>query len=324
MNPPEFWQRDTAVLGRLLAPLGWIYAQATAWRLDHADPWRSPIPVICIGNLTAGGSGKTPVVRDLALRLARSGRRPAVLSRGYGGRLRGPLAVDPTLHTAAEVGDEPLLLSRETPCWIAGNRALGAKAAIAQGADVIVMDDGFQNPSIAQKLKLVVVDGATGFGNGRTIPAGPLRERIASGIGRADALILIGEDLRHIGRRFDQDLPVLRASLRLRDAPWLAGRHVIGFAGIGRPGKFRASLVAAGAEITAFQPFADHHRFTDGELRALAIRAERQGATLVTTEKDWVRLGPGWRERIRSLPVDLIWRREDDIERLLERTAAHD
>ena len=323
MMPPRFWQDSDAVVGRALAPLGWLYAEATAWRLRHANPWRAPATVICVGNLTAGGAGKTPVVRDLAARLIKAGRRPAILSRGYGGRLRGPLAVDPERHSAADVGDEPLLLARDAPCWIARDRAAGARAAIDGGADVILMDDGLQNPDLVQDLRLVVVDGAIGFGNGRALPAGPLRERIAAGLGRADALILIGEDSHRVEARFGSTLPVLRAMLTLSDAESIKGGRLIAFAGIGRPEKFRLSLAEAGAEIVDFQPFADHHPFTESELEKLADAAHRSNAALATTEKDWVRLPPSWRGRIRAAPVELVWRDDGEIARLLERAFPH-
>ncbi len=198
MKAPAFWDRPDALSGKMLSPLGWLYAGTTAWRLAHGKGWRAPVRVICVGNLTAGGAGKTPVVRDLALRLSALGMRPAILSRGYGGSGRGPLKIDPVRHDAAKVGDEPLLLAGDAPCWIARDRAEGARAMAADGAGIIVMDDGLQNPDLAQDLRLIVVDGATGFGNGRAIPAGPLRECIDAGIARADAMIVVGDDMHDL------------------------------------------------------------------------------------------------------------------------------
>jgi tetraacyldisaccharide 4'-kinase len=291
--------------------------------LTNSRPWKAPIPVICVGNLTAGGAGKTPVVRDLAARLTAMGRRPGILSRGYGGRLDGPLQVDPAMHTARDVGDEPLLLAKDTPCWIAADRAAGAHAMILAGIDIILMDDGLQNPALAQTLKLIVVDGATGFGNGRTIPAGPLREPVETGIARADALIVMGEDRHSLVQTFSNRLSILQASIHTKDSDWLSTAKVVAFAGIGRPDKFRASLVAAGADIAAFRPFADHHPFTQTELTALAVQAQSLGAQLITTGKDWVRLNSEWQSKIKSVEIDVRWQDEAILTTLLHRLKRH-
>jgi tetraacyldisaccharide 4'-kinase len=323
MKTPDFWQDPDSILSRLLSPLGWAYAEATRWRLARARSWRAPVPVVCVGNLTAGGAGKTPVVRDIAARLTQLDWRPSILSRGYGGSEAGPLRVDPTRHTASEVGDEPLLLSVEAPCWIGADRVLSARAAIAEGAGILVMDDGLQNPHLVQDLRLIVVDGPFGFGNGRAIPAGPLREYVGQGIGRADALIVIGPDDRHVGRYLQGRLPILCASLALNDAAELSGERLVAFCGIGRPEKFRASLIESGADLARFHPFADHHPFAMPELEALAAEADRLDAALVTTEKDWVRLSPLWRGRIRALPVHIAWQDEAALLRLFERVRIH-
>jgi tetraacyldisaccharide 4'-kinase len=323
MKPPEFWRDPDALLGRLLSPLGWAYATATAWRMRRARSWRAPVPVICVGNLTAGGAGKTPVVRDLTARLTSRDWRPSILSRGYGGRAPGPLRVDPLRHDAADVGDEPLLLSSEAPCWVGADRTRTARAAVAEGAGVLVMDDGLQNPDLIQDLRLVVVDGPVGFGNGRPIPAGPLREHAGSGLARADALIMIGTDAHGLIRRIAGRLPVLRARLVLGDADRLAGERLVAFAGIGRPEKFRDSLIEAGADIAEFRPFPDHHPFTSPELEDLVAAARRLDAELVTTEKDWVRLSSLWRGRIRALPVRIVWRDETAVLGLLDLLRAY-
>lgn len=323
MKAPGFWQDERAVAGRLLAPLGWLYAEATAWRLTHAHPWRAPIPVICVGNLTVGGSGKTPVVRDLAARLTRAGHQPHILSRGYGGRARGSVRVDPARHDASEVGDEPLLLAWDTPCWVSVDRAQGARTIVAAGADLIIMDDGLQNPELLQDLRLVVVDGETGFGNGRAIPAGPLRENVGAGLARADGLVLLGNDKHGLATALDGRLPIVRAHLEPRGGAWLAGTTVLGFAGIGRPEKFRRTLSDAGAMIAGFRAFADHHPYAERELDALARDAEGAAATLVTTEKDWTRLSDPWRDRIRAVPVALHWNDEAALDSLLARIPAH-
>ncbi len=321
MKAPAFWNSRVALLGRLLAPAGWLYAEATAWRLAHGRPWRAPVPVICVGNLTSGGAGKTPIVRDLALRLRKQGLNAGILSRGYGGRERGPLEVDPACHDAARVGDEPLLLARDVPCWIAADRAEGARAMVAAGVDVIVMDDGLQNPSLVQDLRLIVVDGAVGFGNGRAIPAGPLREHIRDGIARADAIVFIGNDETGVVSDYSSRLNILQAITKIEDSHCLSGKRLLAFAGIGRPEKFRTSLTEADAEVAAFHAFADHHPYSDAELNSLAAQAEALGAQLVTTQKDWVRLNEIWQSKIKAIPIVVVWKNEDVLTALLAKLA---
>ena len=321
MKTPDFWQHPRSPLGWLLAPLGWAYAGTTAWRLAHGHPWKAPVPVICVGNLTAGGAGKTPIVRDLARRLKAMDCNVGILSRGYGGTELGPLKVDPALHTADRVGDEPLLLARDAPCWIARDRAAGAKAMATAGIEIILMDDGLQNPSLVKDLSIIVADGATGFGNGRTIPAGPLRETVEAGFRRADALIVNGEDNNGLVENFSGRIKTMQACVRIRgDLPTAL---LMGFAGIGRPEKFRMTLEDGGANIAAFQSFADHHSYTQTELETMLERADRFGATPVTTEKDWVRLKPEWRSRIKPIAIDVVWRDEAGITALLQGFARH-
>ena len=323
MRAPAFWQDRHAVAGRLLAPLGNLYGAVTRWRLAHGHPWQAPIPVICIGNLTAGGTGKTPIVRDLATRLVRAGRRPHILSRGHGGAARGPLRIDPERHDAAAAGDEPLLLARDAPCWIAADRASGARAIAAAGGDVILMDDGFQNPSLVQDLKILVVDGEAGFGNGRLIPAGPLREPVERGLARADAIVLMGPDRADIASMISSRLPIFPAALVSPSGDRLDGVKVVAFAGIGRPEKFRATLTGIGADLVVFRAFPDHHPYSRKELETLAADAQRSSATLVTTEKDWVRLPTAWRVRILAIPIVVRWQDETAIETLIMQAAAH-
>jgi tetraacyldisaccharide 4'-kinase len=268
--------------------------------------------VISIGGLTVGGSGKTPVAMSVAARLRARGKWPAVVLRGYGGAQVGPLAVDAGRHTPADVGDEALLHAIHTPTWVARRRVAGANAAIAGGANVIVLDDGHQHPGIARDLSLVVVDGRTAFGNGRIVPAGPLREAVADGLARADAVVVVGEGAITVNR------PVLRArlvptdmSLRFRDA------KVLGFAGIGRPGKFFATLGEIGASVVATRSFADHHTYVEDDVMRLVEEAARLGAEPVTTRKDWVRLPAAARPMISVVDVDLIFADEDAVGRRL-------
>ncbi|HZT52335.1 MAG TPA: tetraacyldisaccharide 4'-kinase [Stellaceae bacterium] len=320
MRPaPEFWARD-GIAAHLLQPLAWAYEAAGAARRALARPWRAPVPVICVGNLVAGGAGKTPVALSLAHRLAARALRPHLLSRGYGGRLPGPVRVDPATHDAAAVGDEPLLLARAAPTWIARDRAAGAQAAVAAGAGVIVMDDGFQNPALAKDLSLLVVDGDYGFGNRRVMPAGPLREPVAAALARADAAVLMGEDRCGMAAAL-AGLPLLRARL-IPAAPAALDGPVVAFAGIARPEKFFASVAAAGMRLVARHGFADHRAYRERELARLAAEAAALGARLVTTAKDAVRLPPAWRARVAVLEVEVLWQDEAPLDRLLAAAAA--
>jgi tetraacyldisaccharide 4'-kinase len=309
----------------MLSPAAWLWATAGRLRM-RTTPARAPVPVICVGNLTAGGAGKTPTALALLHLLARrAGGRAGVhaLTRGYGGSLVGPARVDPAHHTAAEVGDEALLLARAAPTWIARDRAAGALAAAAAGARVVVMDDGFQNPALAKDLSLIVVDGETGFGNGRVIPAGPLREPIEGGLARADAVIVIGEDRAQVAacvRKRHPELPIVAARIApaADGADAVRDRRVLAFAGIGRPAKFFATLRACGAHVVAEHAYGDHHRFTPGEIATLEIEARRLEARLVTTEKDHVRLDAAQQARIAALPVTLTFDDEAAVARLLD------
>ena len=323
MKTPAFWQSRDSMTGRMLGPLGWIYTETTAWRLSRGPHARAAVPVICVGNLTVGGSGKTPIVRDLIRRLTLRGYRAGALSRGYGGRERGAMAVEPGRHSAAEVGDEPLLLARDAACWISADRGAGARAMVNSGIDAIVMDDGLQNPGLAQDLRLIVVDGARGFGNERGIPAGPLREAIGAGIGRADAMIVVGKDGHGLIERFSSQLTILQASIQIEQPEFLATRKLVAFAGIGRPEKFKDSLHEAGADIAAFHGFADHHPYSDAEIAIWSGQAERLGAVLVTTEKDWVRLTREQQRAVKAIAINIAWKDEPSIESLIDRLGHH-
>lgn len=305
-----------ALAAGLLAPLGTAWDVAGRMRRAVARPYRAPVPVICVGNLVAGGAGKTPVVLALASSLDRAGIAVHIVSRGYGAHLAGPVRVDPARHDVAAVGDEALLLAARAPSWVARDRAAGAREAAAAGAEIILLDDGFQNPGVEKDLSLVVVDAEYGFGNRRVIPAGPLREPVAAGLARADAIVLIGDgdgpaDLR------DRGPPILRARLVPVDGERFAGVPVVAFAGIGHPRKFFATLRRVGATLTLTHPFPDHHPFADSEITRLRHEAERAGASLVTTAKDWVRLAPRLRGGIAVLDVEICWQDEAAVAGLL-------
>ena len=327
---PQWWyERDARplrVTRALLTPLSWAWAAATARRIAAGSPVDPGAPVICVGNLTLGGTGKTPIVREIAARLAARGLAAHVLSRGYGGRLAGPVRVDPARHLSADVGDEPLMLARDLPVWVARDRAAGARAAARAGAEVIVMDDGHQNPAVRKALSLVVVDGETRgrewpFGDGRVFPAGPLREPLAAGLARADAaVVLLPADLAAPDPELLAQLaptPVLSAHLAPA-APPPSGPQV-GFAGVGKPWKVERALKAAGCELADFAPFPDHFAYDEATLGRLADRAGQFAAGLVTTEKDWVRLPPAWRARVAAWPVRARFTDEAALDALLSR-----
>lgn len=314
LNTPRCWYRRDrkhgTVLRMLLTPAGWIWAAATKRRLARGAWVDAGAPVISVGNLTVGGSGKTPVAME-ALRLLRAaGVQAQALSRGYGGRLEGPVRVDPATHTAADVGDEPLMIAATAPAWISRDRVAGARAAVAAGATALVLDDAHQNPALKQALSLVVVDGETRdeewpFGDGSVFPAGPMREPLKVGLARADAVIvLLPTDVADVDpelREVFGSLPVFVARLAPEGPPPTGPQ--VGFAGIAKPWKVERSLKAAGCDLVDFAAFPDHAAYAEGELRALADRAAVFEAGLVTTEKDWVRLPPEWRTRVTSWPV---------------------
>ncbi|MGF1630586.1 MAG: tetraacyldisaccharide 4'-kinase [Kiloniellaceae bacterium] len=321
MQAPDFWRRD-GPLARLLTPLGLAYQLAGAARRAVTRPQRAPVPVICVGNLVAGGAGKTPVVLALLALLNDRGLKPAALTRGYGGSTAGPLQVDPARHDAAKVGDEALLLAAAAPTWVARDRVDGAREAVDEGAEILVLDDGFQSPGLQKDLSLLVIDTAYGLGNGRVMPAGPLRETADSGFARADAVVMIGETGKNQMEPWAKGLPVLRARLVPGDtalAASLKGRRVFAFAGIGRPQKFFDTLSALGAEIVSREAFADHQPYTAATLARLSASASRAGAQLITTAKDAARIGAAAPADLAVLDVKLVWEDKDALLRLLER-----
>lgn len=294
MREPAFWYRPRSFKSHALRPLGALYGAITERRMlrEGVD---AGIPVICVGNYHVGGAGKTPTALALTKLLRELGETPVVLSRGYGGRLKGPVMVDRGRHTAADIGDEPLMMVRDVPVAVARDRLEGVALAKSQGATVILMDDGFQNPRITKDASLIVIDSERGLGNGKVFPAGPLRAPLKAQLARTDALVLIGEG--HAADDVAAEIaargkPVLRARLR-PDATAVAqlfGKQVLAFAGIGDPERFFRTLRASGIEVARTRPFADHHMFSQAEIAALAADADREQLTLVTTEKDLARL----------------------------------
>lgn len=316
MREPAFWHRPPSWTSRLLSPLGALYGAVAAQRMLRPGV-TAELPVICVGNYHVGGAGKTPTVLALAQLLREMGERPAVVSRGYGGTAAGPVAVDPAQHTAAEVGDEPLMMAAHMPVIVARDRRAGAALAHTQGASVVLLDDGFQNPALAKDVALIVIDAARGVGNACVFPAGPLRAPLPPQIARTDALVVIGE-----GRGADgvvdamvaRSAPVWRARLAPDEAALarLRGRRVLAFAGIGDPQRFFATLRAGGVEVAQTRAFADHHRFSHDEIARLAADAQAGSLLLVTTEKDMARIRSDARlvnhaDTIATLPVKLIF-----------------
>ncbi len=328
MRAPDFWSPGkrssplSFLLAPLLVPLGWAYGAGVRLRLALVHPARASLPVVCVGNLVAGGAGKTPVALALGEWFQAHGRNPHFLNRGYGGSLPGPVRVNNERHHCRDTGDEALLLSRTAPAWVSTDRPAGAQSAALAGADMVIMDDGFQNPSLAKDLSLLVMDGDYGIGNGRLIPAGPLRETLEDALSRADAVVVLGEDRSGIGAAIEKAgirIPVLGARLVPANgdgAEW-QGRKVLAFAGIGRPEKFFDSLREAGAEIVAAHAFPDHYPYGEDEAEALMEAAQTVGAQAVTTAKDAERLEVDMQERVGVFKVRVQWQDEAALARLL-------
>ena len=322
MRAPRFWyparKRGMPFMAQLLSPLGAFYGLAARIKSRTAQAEHICVPVVCIGNVTMGGAGKTPIALALAERLIAQGEKVHFLSRGYRRTSQGTVKVDPAAHSVAEVGDEPLLLARLAPTWVSADRVAGAKAAAAAGASVIIMDDGFQNPYLAKDFSILVIDAGVGTGNGHVFPAGPLREEAGDALNRAQAIILTGRG--HAGdglaaRAMARGIPVYRSIAKpVAQEPSLAGAQVLAFSGIGRPEKFYETLRGLGAEIVETQDFPDHHLFTDREASRLTVRARELDACPVTTEKDAIRLAHApagsarakLAENLRTVPIRAV------------------
>jgi tetraacyldisaccharide 4'-kinase len=328
LREPAFWHRPPSWISYLLLPLGAVYGTVAALRMQR-NGLDAGIPVFCVGNYHMGGAGKTPTVLALTKLLRELGERPVVLSRGYGGRLSGPVMVDPHRHAATDVGDEPLMLSLTVPVVVSRDRVDGVALAKSQGASVILMDDGFQNPAVRKDAALIVIDSERGVGNACVFPAGPLRAPLSAQLERTDALVVVGEGMAaaaiaaQIASR--PGTPVLSAHLKPDPAALaaLANKPVLAFAGIGDPARFFGTLRAHGIDVVRERAFADHHPFSQADVDALIAEAKRDHLTLVTTEKDLVRLRtkgelPAVAREVLTLPVTLEFADEKTLRRFLD------
>ena len=320
MRAPDFWSHES-VYATLLSPAATVYELCTQVHKGLIRPVHASVPIICVGNLTVGGTGKTPVALSIAEHLKDLGKKVHFLTRGYGGRMSGPVAVDPINHSVREVGDEALLLARAARTWVARDRARGAQAAADSGADIIVMDDGFQNPSLIKDLSILVVDGGYGFGNGRVLPSGPLRENLARGLSRAHAVVFLEDPIaRNVMKRPAKATPPWFGARFVpgHEALRFAGQRVVAFAGIGRPGKFFDTLRALGSDVVIAKAYPDHHVYDADEIMQLVEVASKTGSHLVTTEKDRVRLPPEAREMVEVVRVFVEFAEANALSRMLD------
>lgn len=316
MKTPSFWYRKPTLPAYLLAPLGGLYRMGALVRRAFAKPYKAAVPTLCVGNIVAGGAGKTPTSIALARLIKRQGGKPVFVTRGYGGKQKGPLLVDPRVHTAKDVGDEALLLAQIAPCWVARRRTDGIKEAEKE-ATHIILDDGLQNPSLAADINFLVVDGAVGFGNRLMIPAGPLRETLNDAFTRVSAIVMVGEDKMRVAQCLGK--PVIQASLRPALPPvFLTEPNVLAFAGIGRPQKFYDSCTEAGLNIVLTRDFPDHHPYTIKDMSELSAAGHNKDLRLITTAKDWVRLPEAFRGDVAVLDIELVFADMEILDRLFQ------
>lgn len=314
LKAPKFWYQPPGFYSALAQPLAWTYALAHHTKSKWSQGYKARIPVICVGNFTVGGSGKTPTVTAL-VRLLKQDQKKAIhiLTRGYGGVIKTATQANLTQHHYQDVGDEALLLAQQAPTWVGGNRGCSAQAAEKSGAEILLMDDGAQNPSLHKDLCFMVIDGQNGLGNGCTLPAGPLREKLNVGLARTDAVILVGKDQHNLSRTLDR--PIINAHIQPHPESIqnIKGKQLIAFAGIGLPEKFFATLEKYGGETLEKVPFPDHHPYRVEDLKPLVEKAKAQKALLVTTEKDFMRVPSMLQPSVTPFKIHLAFENPDDV-----------
>lgn len=315
LRPPKFWDKPKSCLGFLLQPFSWLYQGGAAFHQIISKPYRAPVPVISIGNIVLGGAGKTPVTIAVAQELQQMGWNPHIISRGYGGSFTGPLRVDLTHHQFHQVGDEPLLLAKVAPTWISKKRRRAVNLSIQAGADILILDDAHQNHDLKKDISLVVVNASQGFGNGHVFPAGPLRQPVITGLKNTTILVFIGQETNPLPTELASlECPLVRATIVPLDPKPCP---VLAFTGIGYPEKFRQTLIEAGYQLKGFSPFPDHYPFTNEDLHQLKVRARLNEASLITTEKDAIRIPPVSRAGILTLPMRLDFHPKNALRDLL-------
>lgn len=318
LKTPAFWQRK-CLRSKLLSPLSWVYATLGQARFKRKTPKNMSVPIICVGNVVMGGAGKTPTVISVVNILKRAGYSPHIISRGYGAVVRSVVRVDRKKHTYLQVGDEPLLLAKAAPTWASPDRIAGVNAAIAAGADVIVLDDGLQNPNIEKDFSILVVDGMQGFGNQSVFPAGPLREPIAMGLEKSQCVLLIGDHIPIDTSNVTNPPPIFKGYIAPKDHK-IPSQDVVGFAGLGYPGKFLSTLNNYDYNVRDFIPFADHHPYTVTDMKRLKKIAKSYDARLITTSKDFLRIPPQYRKNVDVLKINLYFKEPEQLTSLILRS----
>lgn len=312
MKTPTYWKNKN-IISYMLLPIGWLYGFITSLRAKIKKPYKAKVPVICVGNLTAGGTGKTPIAISIAEILKQTYNNVSFISRGYGGSLKNVMVNNKT-HTPCQVGDEPLLLSEVAPVFINPNRAEAAKLAIKHNADCLIMDDGFQNPTLYKDISFLVFNGSFGIGNGYTIPAGPLRETFENGIKRAHAIIIIGKDKTDIASK--TDLPIFYADI-VEEKPVIKNKNVFAFAGIGYPEKLYQSLKNVGLNVLKTKDFPDHHFYTKEELQDIINIAKKEKLEIFTTSKDFVKIPQELKSYFHILNIKIKWNNEEKLKNFI-------
>ena len=308
LRSPKFWDNENSGLVKVLTPVSKLYSYISKMRLNSVTPIKAEVPVVCVGNVVLGGAGKTPTVELICNILREKFNNPNILTAGYGGYLKNVVRVDPKLHSYLQVGDEALLSANVAPTWVGRNRVNSGNAAVLCGADILVMDDGFQNNSLVKDLKILVVDSNQMFGNGHLFPAGGLRELPETGVQKSDAVLIIGDKNDELETRIKSmkhDIPIFRAKMVTTNRVEIENNRVIGFCGLGYPSKFKDTLTNCGYELVDFVPFSDHHPYTITEIQKLINGAKSANATLVTTMKDYVKIPHVFKNKVSVIEIKL-------------------